>query len=316
MSPPGARDEEVPVPAAVPAGRHVELPGRGVTYVREVAGPPGASTVLLLHGLAGTTGVNFASAFAGLGQHFRVVGLDHRGHGRGVRAAKAFTLEDCADDAVALADVLGIDRVIPVGYSMGGSIAQLVWRRHAERVAGLVLCSTSRNYRGYWHERIRFAGLGLLVAGLGFAPRRAVTELAEHLPEEMVVSGNALWTLGELRRHDPRSVLEAAAAIGSFTSRDWITALDVPVSVVVTSEDRLVPVHRQAKLAMAIPTAVMHVVDAPHRAPSSAPERFAATLLEATLQVERRAARGGAGQAGGAAPAGDHGDAGGSPGAG
>ena len=289
MSPPGARDGEVP--ATVPAGRHVELPGRGITYVREVAGPPGASTVLLLHGLAGTSGVNFAPAFVGLGRHFRVVALDHRGHGRGVRAATAFTLEDCADDAVALADVLGIDRVIPVGYSMGGSIAQLVWRRHAERVAGLVLCSTSRNYRGYWHERLRFAGLGLVVAGLRFAPRRAVTELAEQLPEEMVVAGNALWTIGELRRHDPRSVLEAAAAIGAFTSRDWITALDVPVSVVVTSEDRLVPVHRQAKLAMAIPTAVVHVVDAPHRAPSSAPERFAATLLEATLQVERRAAR-------------------------
>lgn len=277
--------------AAVPSGRHVELPGRGVTFVREVAGPSGATTVLLLHGLGGTAGVNFAPTFASLGGHFRVVGLDHRGHGRGVRAAKAFTLEDCADDAVALADVLGIERFIAVGYSMGGSIAQLLWRRHADRVTGLVLCSTSRNYRGYWHERVRFAGLGLVVAGLGFAPRRAVTELAEQLPEEMVVAGSGLWTLGELRRHDPRTILEAAAAIGAFTSRDWITALDVPVSVVVTSEDRLVPVHRQAKLAMAIPTAVVHVVDAPHRAPSSAPERFATTLLEATLQVERRAAR-------------------------
>ncbi len=282
-----------PDPAGgVPAGRHVELPGRGVTFVREVPGPPGATTVLLLHGLAGTSGVNFGRAFAALGEHFHVVGLDHRGHGRGLRAGKHFTLEDCADDAVALADVLGIECVVPVGYSMGGLIAQLVWRRHPERVTGLVLCATSRNFRGYWHERVRFAGLGLLVAGLRLAPRRAVTELAGQLPEDLVGGGDLRWTLGELRRSDPRSVLEATEAIGRFTSRDWIVDLDVPVSVVVTSADRLVPVHRQAKLAMAIPTAVVHVVEGPHRAPSSAPERFAETLLEASLQVERRAARG------------------------
>ena len=264
-----------PTPAGVvPSGRHVTLPGRGVTFVRELPGPPGASTVLLLHGLAGTSGINFAPAYEGLAQHFRVVAIDHRGHGRGIRAAARFTLEDCADDAVALADVLGIERVIPVGYSMGGPIAQLVWRRHRDRVAGLVLCATSRNFQGYWHERVRFAGLGLVVAGLGVLPRRVVSEL---------------------RRHDPRTMLEAAEATGRFTSGSWISELDVPVSVVVTSGDRVVPVHRQAKLAMAIPTAVVHVVDCSHMGPASAPDRFAAGLLEASVQVERRAAKRAAG---------------------
>ena len=288
----------------VPSGRHVVLPGRGVTFVREMPGPPGAATLLLLHGLAGTSGVNFAPAYEDLAEHFRVVALDHRGHGRGVRAAARFTLEDCADDAVALADVLGIDRFIPVGYSMGGPIAQLIWRRHPERVTGLVLCATSRNFRGYWHERLRFAGLGLLVAGLGVLPRRVVSELASQLPEELVIAGDARWTLGEIRRHDPRSMLEAAEAIGRFTSGSWIGDLDVPVSVLVTSEDRVVPVHRQAKLAMAIPTAVVHVIDCSHMGPTSAPDRFAAGLVEASVQVERRAAKRSAGRPAADGPAG------------
>ena len=53
-----------------------------------------------------------------------------------------FRLEDCADDVVALADELGVRSFIPVGYSMGGPIAQLVWKRHPSRVEGMVLCAT------------------------------------------------------------------------------------------------------------------------------------------------------------------------------
>ena len=50
-------------------------------------------------------------------------------------------LEECADDVVALADELGIDTFIPVGFSMGSLVAQLVWRRHPDRTEGLVLCA-------------------------------------------------------------------------------------------------------------------------------------------------------------------------------
>ena len=46
--------------------------------------------------------------------------LDHRGHGRGIRSRRPFRLEDCADDAAALIDELGLGPVTAVGYSMGG----------------------------------------------------------------------------------------------------------------------------------------------------------------------------------------------------
>src|SRR5882724_7638081 len=103
----------------IPLGRRVELPGRGTTFFREVAGPPGAPTVLLLHGLIASGGLNWFQAFGPLGKHFRVVAIDHRGHGRGMRSWRRFRLADCADDAAALLDVLGIEHAIAVGYSMG-----------------------------------------------------------------------------------------------------------------------------------------------------------------------------------------------------
>src|SRR5207237_10480362 len=129
----------------LPPGRALELPGRGRTFVRELAGPAGAPTVVLLHGLGASADLNWFPSFSALGRQFRVLAIDQRGHGRGIRVGTRFGLEDCADDVVALADALGIERVIPVGYSMGGPVAQLVWRHHRDRVAGMVLCATSRD---------------------------------------------------------------------------------------------------------------------------------------------------------------------------
>ena len=101
---------------------------------------------MLLHGLLATADLNWSASYAALSRHVRVVALDHRGHGRGIRSRGRFRLEDCADDAVAVADMLGLRTFVPVGYSMGGLIAQLVWRQHPRRVDGLVLCATSRNF--------------------------------------------------------------------------------------------------------------------------------------------------------------------------
>src|SRR5918994_5708857 len=135
-------------------GRGVDLPRRGRTFVRERPGPDGAPVVVLLHGWTATATLNWAPVFEPLSHHFRVVALDHRGHGRGVRARSPFRLEDCADDVAALLGVLGVARCIAVGYSMGGAIAQLLWRRHADLVDGMVLCATSGSFRGSGPQRL------------------------------------------------------------------------------------------------------------------------------------------------------------------
>src|SRR5689334_24903150 len=77
---------------AVPLGRRVELAGRGTTFVREVAGPTGAPTLLLLHGYLASAGLNWFRAFDALGEDFRVVAPDARGHARGLRARRRMRL--------------------------------------------------------------------------------------------------------------------------------------------------------------------------------------------------------------------------------
>src|SRR3954453_24056163 len=91
---------------AIPAGRHVELPGRGTTFVREAAGPPGAPTVILLHGLGAIAAPNWDAAFEPLGRHFGVVATVPRGPEGVPRSKELFRLADWADDAGAVADAV------------------------------------------------------------------------------------------------------------------------------------------------------------------------------------------------------------------
>lgn len=291
----------------VPAGRPLVLPGRGTTYIREMPGPPGAPTLVLLHGLSASGALNWFAAFEALGRHFRVVAVDHRGHGRGIRSPARFRLTDCADDVVAVADQLGIDRFIPVGYSMGGPIGQLIWHRHSERVEAMVLCATSRNFRGTVLERVQFLGLAMLLAGRWTpVPNRQAGRILRTvealLAPELGHPGLGHWVVQELARNDSRRVAEAAESLGRYSSHAWIGLIDVPVSVVVTTRDQLVPPHRQIKLARAIPGAVIFPVDGDHLVCARDPAAFVPVLLDACLLASRRAQRAGRPGEGGPAP--------------
>ncbi len=276
----------------LPPGRHVKLPGRGTTFVRDLAGPPGAPTVMLLHGLLATADLNWSGAYATLGEHFRVVALDHRGHGRGIRSPGRFRLADCADDVAALADVLGLSTFVVVGYSMGGPIAQLVWRRHPDRVDGLVLCATSRNFRGHPRERVMFGARPAAGVAVRLMPPAAWRRLAAAAAKRVGDSTETQWKWSEFRRSDPMAMIEAAQALGHYTSHDWISEVDVPTAIVVTRHDRLVPARRQHKLAAAVPGATVYEIDGDHPVGVREPHRFVPVLLEACVDVSGRVAGG------------------------
>jgi len=272
----------------LPQGRMVALPGRGTTYLRESAGPPGAPTVVLIHGLTMTANLNWFGSFAELGRHYRVVAVDLRGHGRGMPAGWGFRLEDCADDVAALVRALGVDHVVVVGYSMGGLVAQLLWRRHPTLVAGMVLCSTARNFRGSIAERL----IGLFWPAVGVAAQ--MTPLL-HLVGAHLVGANLLgpiedaalrhWAHREMAQTSLATLAAAIDAVSEFTSHDWIGAVDVPAAVIVTTLDGVVPVSRQLKLASAIPGAVLHEIQADHGVCVRAPAAFARELLKACRAV-------------------------------
>ena len=275
--------------AVAPVTRMVELPGRGVTRVWECAGPRGAGTLMLIHGVACTAELNWGKVLAPLGCHFRVIAADLRGHGDGISTGLRFRLEDCADDIAALAQALDIRSFVAVGYSMGGIIAQLLYRRHRTLVSGLVLCATAGNVLGSPAEKLAALTLPAAAAAMWWNP---VLRLASAEVLGMALLGpvddpaTADWARAQLRRTRLAAAVSAVQAVCEFTSDGWIGQVDVPTAVVVTGRDRIVPASRQLKLAHAVPGASVHEVDADHAVCITAPEVFAPVLLQACWSVQ------------------------------
>jgi 3-oxoadipate enol-lactonase len=275
--------------SVLPPGREVELPGRGRTFVRELLGPESAPTVVLLHGWTATADLNWVSCYDGLAEEFNVVALDHRGHGRGLHSEQPFRLADCADDIAALVAVLGLDRVVAVGYSMGGPIAQLLWQRHPDVVAGLVLCATSCTFGGTPRETLLFRvadGTAVVAGHLPLAPltRAAVGAVGRW----RALRGKPWWGFAEVANHDWAQIVEAGRELGRFDSRPWIDDVDVPAAVIVTDHDDVVPVHRQLDLSSRLADASVHRVAGGHSVCTLEPERFLPALLDACHSVTRQ----------------------------
>jgi len=265
----------------------VRLDPHGSTTVRDIPGPPGAATVMLLHGLGATARLNWGPSFRPLSQHFRVLGLDHRGHGRGLRTRR-FRLEECADDAAAVARARGVERFIAVGYSMGGPIASLTWRRHRDLVKGLVLCATARHFMPRQFARAARLALPAAAAMARLAPSRARERLLQRMLARIEHPELRDRVFREFEGHDPASIIQASHALSGFSSHDWIGEVDVPTAVVVTTRDELVPAERQRKLAASIPGAKLFEVEGDHSACVSRADRFVPALIAACRSVEAR----------------------------
>jgi pimeloyl-ACP methyl ester carboxylesterase len=272
----------------IPPGRRVELAGRGTTFVREVAGPPGAANLLLHHGWGATGGLNWYPTFGPLAEHFRVLAPDVRGHGRGLRTRRVFRIADCADDSAATLLELDAAPAIVVGYSMGGPISQQLWRRHRDLVSGLVLCATSAGFFPGTRERMVMQGAMTALAGT-----LRIGTLASRIPFQVRPVRRSrhvslpAWAQAEFRRHDLRMVAEAGHSIGTYHA-PWIHEIDVPTVVIVTTDDHLVDPEQQYAMAAAIPGARTIEVSLNHLACTD--PAFVAPLVDACCWVRDQAA--------------------------
>jgi 3-oxoadipate enol-lactonase len=256
---------------------------------RDSAASETGQSVILLHGVGMTADLNWRATYAELGRHFRVVAPDLPGHGRGVRPWPKFSIEACADHIVAMADSLSIEKFVACGYSMGSLVAQQVWRRHPDRVNGIVLGAASRNFLGSSAERMASTLSPVFAAAAQANPflriLRADSFGVSYL-NDLDASARA-YVHAEMSHTSMATVAAAVAAVGEFTSHDWIGEVDVPVAVLVTTRDSVVPTTRQLKLAEAIPHATVISVEGDHSVFVTSPMLFAEKIVEACLSVTR-----------------------------
>lgn len=272
----------------LPPGGRVAIPGRGRPWVWDTGPRPGAPTIVLIHGWMSTAALTWQHVFSPLEGQARVVAPDLRGHGRGIHSPRPFRLVDAADDVAALVTALGCGPVFAVGYSMGGPVAQLLWRRHRRLVAGLVLCATAARFAQGWSSRMMAAtgfGIGVGLSTVPGVARRTMMQRAARAQFPPDASPRLDWAASEWGAADPAGLFGAGAALLRYDASAWIGTVDVPTGVIVTARDETVPPASQRRLAAAIPNAFVIPVDGGHRCCVERPEVFVPALRAACGRV-------------------------------
>ena len=266
-----ATEERRPVGGPpLPMGRRVELPGRGTTFVREVPGPEGAPTVLLLHGWLASAGLNWFTAYDMLGDVQRAspptsaatAGACARG-GASRSPTAPTTSPPCSTSSTPVRSSPSATASAARSPSCCGGAAPTsstasccAPRRTTSCPACASRCSSARSCSPPPGAR----GSGMLAAQVPAGQLRRLVPA----PAEITRPSNMRdWARAEMRRHDYRHILEAGVAMSNYHAR-WIDEVDVPTAVVITTKDRAVNPLAQARMAFKIPGASIHRIDDGH----------------------------------------------------
>jgi pimeloyl-ACP methyl ester carboxylesterase len=260
--------------------RPIHVSGRSVfvneqeIFVRE-AGPHGAPPLVLAHGWSFDGEMNFFSIIPALSRRFRVIVPDHRNHGKSDRIRGSFEIEDLASDIVGVLDELGYQEVNLFGFSMGGMAAQVIARRHPERVRRLILAGTAA-FPIDRHRPAALIGFWLARALARFSKKEAALFTYRFLLRNRLIDpGYERWMWAALLNRDPSLFYESANAAWRFDSRPWIGEIETSTMVIIPTADQVVPLRAQRDLAERI--AADRVVEIPgvgHESILSQPEVY------------------------------------------
>jgi pimeloyl-ACP methyl ester carboxylesterase len=225
-----------------------------------VTGPPGGPPVVLIQGL-GADKTAWALQRLALACTHRTIALDNRGAGRSDKPHGPYSLEQMADDVVAVMDHAGVETAHVVGASMGGAISQVLAIAHPERVRSLTLtCTSCHNHE--WRREL-LAGWARVAReqGIGTMTSRAARWVIG--PRSFRRLMPAVGWLGPLVfSRSPHAFAAQVDAIlaADDSMADLLGTIEVPTLVVVGNQDILTPRGDSEELAELIPTAELVVI--------------------------------------------------------
>jgi len=226
----------------------------------EVTGKPGATPILMIQGLGASKNAWNLQRIA-MATRFRIISFDNRGAGRSDKPTVPFTLEQMAEDAIAVLDAAGIETAHVVGASMGGVISQIVAVKHPHRVRSLTLvCTACRNHP--WRQE-------LLQSWAKTAEEKGMIEVGKEAAQWVMSPRSfrrlvpAFTWMGPLAALRPRHsfVSQIHAILNTREDLvDQLSTITAPTMVIVGNQDILTPRGDSEEIAERIPNAELVVI--------------------------------------------------------
>ncbi len=236
--------------------------------------------ILFIHGFPLTRAM-WAGQVAGLQGVARPIALDLPGHGSSPARADGHTIDDLADACVHLLDQRGVtEPAVICGLSMGGYVAFALWRRHPQRVAGLVLCAT----RAGADTAAGRAGRDTLAAAVA---ERGIEAAVEAMRPKLLAPATYQERPELVARVE--QIMRATSSAGAIAdlaamrdrpdSTPTLATITCPTLVIHGRDDQVMPVAEAETIAAGVPHARLVVLDRAGHLPNlEQPERFNAAL--------------------------------------
>ena len=258
-----------------------------IHYETNGSGP----AVILSPGLAGLRGF-WTNLVAPLSKSRTVVLYDHRGCGQSGPSGSAVSVEEMAEDVLALADHLGCDRFDLLGHSTGGALGQVLAATHPDRLASLILSSSWDYCDPYW--QLLFSTRKTVLRDLGAGPYKALGALFLYPPEHLVQHSDALTAQSApMSKTQVATVLARLDALLRFDGRPYLDHINCPTLVLCAEDDALTPVYYSRRLHAAINGAHLALLPGGgHSAALVQPEPYVRTVTQ-FLDQQRKPAGGG-----------------------
>lgn len=194
----------------------------------------GSRALVCIHGV-GSYQEAWDDVAAALGDDFRILTFDLRGHGRSSRVKGRYEIDDFVTDVLALADHVGFTTFDLAGFSLGGLIAQRLALLHPSRLRRLVLLATVSGRTREERERV-LARLAALQSGERGAHYDA--SLSRWLTEDFQAKHPA--RIAHLRernaQNDPDCYASAYRVLAETDFGGFIDQIRMP-TLIVTGED-------------------------------------------------------------------------------
>ncbi|MFE6649348.1 3-oxoadipate enol-lactonase [Nocardioides sp. NPDC057772] len=234
--------------------------------------------VVVLSNSLGSTHAMWDGNLADLERRFRVVRYDTRGHGASPVPPGPYSIDDLADDVVALLDRLGVERAHFLGLSLGGMTGMRLAARNPERVDRLVLLCTGAHLApsSAWRDRaatVRADGTHAVaeaVVARWFTPRFLQTNPDVKASCEAMVAGTPA-----------EGYAGCCEVIADMDLRPDLPAITAPTLAIAGADDPATPPPHLEEIAEAVEDGRLLVVpDSAHLANAQQPQVITRAVIE------------------------------------
>ena len=246
----------------------------------ELSGPVSAPVLVFSNSL-GTNIKMWTPQVEALGERYRILRYDTRGHGQSAVTPGPYSVQRLAEDVVSLLDGLKLGEVSFCGLSMGGMVGMTLALRVPERIRKVVLCCTAAKLGSTetWNARITAVQKGGMAAVTD-----AVLERWYTLPFRATAPEQIQQTKQMLLSTPPEGYVANCEAIRDEDLRERIARIQIPTLILMGKDDPVVPLADGRFMAERIRGSQYVELPAAHLANIEASDAFTkelATFLEA-----------------------------------